>query len=66
MKLNELIQTFDIWMSNEERCLMEKIDQPLPLTSFTPREQVLIKNLHHKSLVSKVSKNGYTFVVKNV
>jgi hypothetical protein len=66
MKLNELVKTFEIWMSNEEKALYETLDKPVPFTSFTEREQVILKTLHHKSLISKVTHDGYTFVVKNV
>ena len=66
MKINELIKTFEIWTSNEEKALLEKIERPIPLASFSERQQTLIKNLHHKSLISKISSNNCTFVVKNV
>lgn len=65
MKINELIQTFEIWMSNEEREVLERLERPQMLAAFNEREQVIIRNLHHKSLVSKVANNGCTFVVKN-
>lgn len=65
MKINELVQTFEIWMSNEEKTLLEQIDGPVPLASFTDREQVIIRNLHRKSLISKIPSNGLTFVVRN-
>ncbi len=65
MKINELVQTFEIWMSNEEKGLFETLRKPVPLSSFTDREQVILKSLHHKSLISKVQHDGYTFVVRN-
>ena len=66
MKLNELIQSFDIYTSNEEQDVLERIEKPMPLSSFTEREQFVIKNLTHKSLVTKINNRGFTYVVRNV
>lgn len=66
MKINELIKTFEIYTSNEEREVLERIDRPMQLASFNEREQFVIKNLTHKSLVVKINNNGFTYVVRNV
>lgn len=66
MKINELIKTFEIYTSNEEHEILERIERPMPLSSFTEREQFVIKNLTHKSLVTKINNNGFTYVVRNV
>lgn len=66
MKLNELISSFTIQVSNEENEIYEKIDRATPLSVFSEREQFVIQNLIRKSLVSKVIVNGQTVVVKNV
>ena len=64
MKINELIQSFDIYKTNEETELLGKMDaNPLPLSSYTEREQVIIDNMVKKSLVSKV-RNKDLFLVK--
>ena len=51
MKLNELISPVDVkvYMSNEERELLETLDdsRPRPMTSFPERDQVIINNLIH-------------------
>ena len=65
MKINELIKSFDIFTSNEEEAVLERIDRPVPLSSFTEREQFVIKNLTHKSLVTKINNGGFTYVVRN-
>jgi hypothetical protein len=65
MKINELITSFEIFTSNEEREILERIDKPMQLASFTEREQFVIKNLTHKSLVTKINNNGFTYVVRN-
>ena len=64
MKINELIQSFDIYKTNEEIELLDKMDVKLqPLSSYTEREQVIIDNMVKKSLVSKV-RNKDLFLVK--
>jgi hypothetical protein len=65
MRINELIRSFEIYASNEEKSVLEQIDRPLPVEWFKEREQVVIQNLVRKSLVSKISKNGYTYVMRN-
>lgn len=65
MKLNELIRSFEIYKTNEEKQVLEQLNKPLPLESFKEREQFVIQNLVKKSLVSKLVNNGYVFVVKN-
>ena len=65
MKINELIKSFDIFTSNEEQQILERMEKPLPLSSFTEREQFVIKNLTYKSLVTTINNNGFTYVVKN-
>jgi hypothetical protein len=66
MKINELIKTFEVFTSNEEQAVLERIERPMPLSSFTEREQFVIKNLTHKSLVVKINNGGFTYVVRNV
>jgi hypothetical protein len=65
MRINELIRSFEIYTTNEEKSVLEQIDRPLPIESFQEREQVVIQNLVRKSLVSKLSNNGHTYVMKN-
>lgn len=65
MKLNELIQSFTIAMSNEEAAVLKNIQGVQPLESFSEREQFVIEGLIRKSLVSKVHNNGSTLVMAN-
>ncbi len=67
MKLNELIKSFEIFLSNEEEALLETMDiYPRPLSSFTERDQVTINNLIRKSVVSKIMlKDSSVMVMKN-
>jgi len=52
-------------MNNEEAELLEAIDRPCLIDSFDEREQTIIQSLVRKSLVSKVVKDGYTYIIKN-
>jgi len=63
MNINELVK--DIYMTNEEKDLLETIDSPMPLGSFPEREQTIINNLIRKSIISKVQHNGTIMVIRN-
>jgi len=66
MKINELIQSFEIYKTNEEIELLDKMDVKLqPLSSYTEREQVIIDNMVKKSLVSKVRNKDLYLVMRN-
>lgn len=65
MKLNELIKSFEIYITNEEQKLLETFDAPVPLSTFAEREQVIINNLIRKSVISKVRYNGTVMVMRN-
>jgi hypothetical protein len=65
MKLNELIKSFSIAMSNEEKALLDRMEGVQPLDRFTEREQVIIENLVRKSLVSKIHNKGLILVMVN-
>lgn len=63
MKINELIKS--IYMTNEEKNLLETFDQPVPLSSFTERDRTIIDNLIRKSVISKIRHNGTIMVRRN-
>lgn len=66
MKINELIQSFEIYKTNEEKELLGRIDaKPHPMSSYTEREQVIIDNMIKKSLVSKVRDRDLFLVMRN-
>jgi hypothetical protein len=66
MKINELIlDSFKIYVSNEENNVLSKLKQEDRLDNFTEREQQLIRNLINKSVVKKIVKNGQVLVVAN-
>jgi hypothetical protein len=63
MKINELIN--NTYKTNEEKQLLAKFDEPMPLGAFPEREQVIINNLIRKSIISKVQHNGTVMVMRN-
>ena len=65
MKLNELIDAFTIYTTNEEKEMLSRIDDMMSLDAFTEREQAIIENLIRISLVSKVQQRGSTLVMAN-
>jgi hypothetical protein len=65
MKLNDLIGSFSIAVSNEEKEVLDRLEGVEPLDSFTEREQFIIENLVRKSLVSKVHNKGSILVMAN-
>jgi len=56
----------EIYMTNEEKALLETIDDVRPLGSFPEREQTIINNLIRKSIISKVqTQSGTVVVIRN-
>ena len=65
MRLNELVGNFSIYLTNEEKFVLESIDGVMPLSGFEERQQVIIGNLIRKSVVSKVMYNQQSMVKRN-
>jgi hypothetical protein len=65
MKLNELITDFTIYLTNEERDLLENVGGLTPLNQFQEREQIVINNLIRKSVLTKVIYNNQVMVMTN-
>lgn len=65
MKVNDLINDFRIYMTNEEKSVYDQLEGIVPLVSLTEREQFIINNLVRKSLVSKIRYNNQIVVAKN-
>ena len=63
MNINEVVKK--IYMTNEEKALLETINDVRPLGSFPEREQTIINNLIRKSIISKVQHNGTIMVKRN-
>ncbi len=54
MRINELISAFEIWTTNEEKALLEKLKTPVLLANLSEQEQFRIQGLIRKSLVTKI------------
>lgn len=65
MKINELVRSFEIWTSNEERALLSRLLQPTLLSTLAERDKVVAENLIRKSLLIKIG-NKNPKVVANV
>lgn len=65
MKINELIRTFEIFTTNEERALLNKLLKPTLLSTLPEREQLVAENLIRKSLLIKIGQHNPK-VVANV
>ena len=65
MKLNELVGQVEIFVSNEEKDLLNDFKGVVLPEQFTERQQGLIESLIRKSLISKVNYKGQFYLVKN-
>lgn len=54
MKINELLGTFEIWTTNEEKQLLKKLGSPIKLSALSEHEQVRVQTMIRKSLVTKI------------
>jgi hypothetical protein len=54
MKINELIDTFEIWTTNEERKLLGKLSSPVKLSALSEHEQFKVQAMIRKSLITKI------------
>jgi hypothetical protein len=64
MKLNELIDSFEIWTTNEEKELLKKLSKPIKLRNLNEHDQFRVQTLIRKSLVTKIGSED-PFVVSN-
>ena len=53
MKINELIDSFEIWTTNEEKQLLKKLETPTKLKALDEQDQYKVQSLIRKSLVKK-------------
>jgi hypothetical protein len=62
MKINELIDSFEVWTTNEERELLKKLDKPVKLSALSEQDQFKVQGLIRKSLVTKVGQDNPSVV----
>ena len=63
MKINELIKDFEIWTTNEESKLLEKLQKPIKLSSLDEHDQVVVQSMIRKSIIKKIGRQDPTVVV---
>lgn len=54
MKVSDLVHSFEIFKTNEERALLKKLTRPTRLSMLPEREQQVAENLIRKSLLIKI------------
>lgn len=54
MKINELVCGFEVYTSNQEKKILEKLIKPAYLSSFSEQDQFTIEGLIRKSLIIKI------------
>jgi len=62
MKINELISSFEIWTTNEEVKLLERLKSPVKLSSLSEQDQFKVQAMIRKSLITKVGLEDPTIV----
>lgn len=65
MKLNELIQSFEVWTTNEEQELLKKLSKPVRLSTLDESDQFKVQSLIRKSLVTKIGMEDPTVVIND-
>lgn len=65
MKINELITDFSIHLTNEEKRVLDELENLTALNSFEEREQFIINDLIRKSVVKKLNRKNEIMVIKN-
>ena len=66
MKIDDVLKNFEIFTTNEERVVLERMEGIRPMAAYTERERFVIENLIRKSLVSKMRVNNQIVVARNV
>jgi hypothetical protein len=65
MKINELIQSFEVWTTNEEKELLKKLSNPIKLSNLKEEDQFRVEALIRKSLVTKIGMEDPTVVIND-
>lgn len=62
MKINELIQDFEIWTTNAEKSLLKKLKDPIKLSQLSEHDQFKVQAMIRKSLITKIGFNDPSVV----
>lgn len=58
MRINELINDFEVWTTNEEAELLKKLKKPVDLCQLSEQEQFRVQSMIRKSLVTKIGQTN--------
>ena len=62
MKINELLSTCEIWVTNDEGALLDRLKNPIKMSHLSEQDQFKVQALIRKSLVTKIGHNDPTVV----
>lgn len=65
MNIKEMLKGFEVFVTNEEQQVLDRMEHIRPMEAYNERERFVIENLIRKSLVSKVRRENTYMVVKN-
>lgn len=65
MRVEELRAGIDIYLSNEEKTVLEKIVDGSQIEIYKERDRIIIDELVKKDLVSKFSTNNSYLIIRN-
>lgn len=60
--LNELINGFEIYTTNEEQQILKRLKHPIKLNSLSEQDQFKIQAMIRKSLITKIGNNDPSVV----
>ncbi len=62
MKINELISDFEIWTTNAEAKLLERLKTPVKISQLSEQDQFKVQAMIRKSLLTKIGHNDPSVV----
>jgi hypothetical protein len=62
MKINELISSFEIWTTNDEAKLLERLKTPVKMSSLSEQDQFKVQAMIRKSLITKIGHDNPSVV----
>ena len=62
MKINELIADFEIWTTNDEAKLLERLKTPVKISQLSEQDQFKVQAMIRKSLLTKIGHNDPSVV----
>jgi hypothetical protein len=50
----DILDHFEIWITNDEKQLLERLKKPVKLSQLSEREQFQVQSMIRKSLITKI------------